>query len=79
MAGGVALSIVCKTPGVGGGKSRLRVLFDAEAVAALSACFIRDIAATLHELPGEAARQCYAIYSPAGSGDLLRPLLPAGL
>jgi hypothetical protein len=78
MAGGVALSIVCKTPGVGGGKSRLRHLLGAEGVAALSACFIRDVAATLHALPGEADRQCYAIYSPAGSGDLLRPLLPDG-
>jgi hypothetical protein len=73
-----AIAIVCKTPGVGGGKSRLIPALGAETVSELSACFIRDIAATLQALPMETGRQCYAIYSPAGSEDLLRPLLPEG-
>lgn len=78
MADGAAVAIVCKTPGVGGGKSRLRPLLGAEAVAALSACFIRDIAETLDGLPPGIGAARIAIYSPAGSEDALRPLLPPG-
>jgi hypothetical protein len=77
MAERAAVAIVCKAPGVGGGKSRLRPLLGAEAVAALSACFIRDIAETLEALPALQAGTPIAIYSPAGSEDVLRPLLPA--
>lgn len=76
MAGGAAVAIVCKTPGIGGGKSRLRPLLGAEAVAALSACFIRDIAETLDSLAPGIGGARIAIYSPAGSEDTLRPLLP---
>ena len=76
MSKGTAVSIVCKTPGVGGGKSRLRPLLGADTVARLSACFIRDIAETLDALPPEVGGSRIAIYSPAGSEDALRPLLP---
>ena len=76
MAGGAAVAIVCKTPGVGGGKSRLRSVLGAEAVAQLSACFIRDIAGTLDALSPAVGGVRIAIYSPAGSEDALRPLLP---
>ncbi len=75
MAGGAAVAIVCKTPGVGGGKSRLRPLLGAERVADLSACFIRDIAATLDGLAPAVGGSRIAIYSPAGSEEALRPLL----
>jgi rSAM/selenodomain-associated transferase 1 len=76
MGKGAAVAIVCKTPGVGGGKSRLRPLLGADRVAALSACFIRDIAATLDALAPAVGGSRIAIYSPAGSEDALRPLLP---
>ncbi len=76
MAVGAAVAIVCKTPGVGGGKSRLRPLLGAERVAALSACFIRDVAATLDRLAPAIGGSRIAIYSPAGSEEALRPLLP---
>jgi len=76
MGKGAAVAIVCKTPGVGGGKSRLRPLLGADRVAALSACFIRDIAATLDALAPSVGGSRIAIYSPAGSEDALRPLLP---
>lgn len=76
MSLGAAISIVCKTPGVGGGKSRLRPLLGAEMVARLSACFIRDVAAALEAVPSPLGRQLYALYSPAGSEALLRTLLP---
>jgi rSAM/selenodomain-associated transferase 1 len=76
MGRGAAVAIVCKTPGVGGGKSRLRPLLGAEGVARLSACFIRDIAATLDALAPSVGGSRIAIYSPQGSEDALRPLLP---
>jgi hypothetical protein len=78
MSRAAAVSIVCKTPGVGGGKSRLRPLLGAERVAELSACFIRDIAETLDCLPESVGGTRIAIYSPSGSEDALRPLLPSG-
>lgn len=73
---GAAVSIVCKTPGVGGGKSRLRPLLGAEMTQRLSACLIRDVAAALEAIPESLGRQLYALFSPAGSEELLRPLLP---
>ncbi len=76
MGKGAAVAIVCKTPGVGGGKSRLRPLLGADRVAELSACFIRDIAATLDALPPAVGGSRIAIYSPEGSENALRPLLP---
>jgi rSAM/selenodomain-associated transferase 1 len=76
MGKGAAVAIVCKTPGVGGGKSRLRPVLGADRVAELSACFIRDIAATLDTLAPAVGGSRIAIYSPAGSEDALRPLLP---
>ncbi len=76
MSKGAAVAIVCKTPGVGGGKSRLRPLLGIDRVAELSACFIRDIAATLDGLGPTVGGSRIAIYSPAGSEEALRPLLP---
>jgi rSAM/selenodomain-associated transferase 1 len=74
---GTAVSIVCKTPGVGGGKSRLRPLLGAELAQGLSACFIRDVAAALEAVPEALGRQLYALFSPAGSEAILRVLLPS--
>ena len=74
---GAAVSIVCKTPGVGGGKSRLRPLLGPEMVQRLSACFIRDVAAALEAVPEALGRQLYALFSPAGSAASLRALLPS--
>lgn len=76
MAPCAAVSIVCKTPEVGRGKSRLRPLLGAELVAQLSACFIRDVAAALEAVPEALGRSLYALYSPAGSEAVLRGLLP---
>lgn len=74
---GAAVTIVCKTPAVGLGKSRLRPLLGPERVARLSACFIRDVAAALEAVPDSLNRQLYALFSPAGSEVALRRLLPA--
>lgn len=73
---GTAVSIVCKTPGIGGGKSRLRPLLGVEMAQRLSACFIRDVAVALEAIPEGLGRQLYALFSPAGSEAVLRVLLP---
>ncbi len=77
MGPGAAVSIVCKTPCVGGGKSRLRPLLGTEMTQRLAACLIRDVAAALEAVPESLGRQLYALFSPAGSEALLRPLLPS--
>lgn len=76
MGRGPVIAIVCKTPGVGGGKSRLRPLLGAELVQQLSACFIRDVAAAMEAVPLASGRQLYALFTPAGSEASLRALLP---
>lgn len=78
MAAVAAVSIVCKTPRPGASKTRLQPLVGPDAAAALSACFIRDVAAAIEAVPAAVGRQGYAIYAPAGSEAELRPLLPDG-
>jgi hypothetical protein len=70
-----AIALVCKTPAIGRGKSRLWPLLGQERTAQLSACFIRDVAETLTAMPATLSRQCYALFSPAGTEAELRKLL----
>ena len=76
MAAVAAVSIVCKAPRVGASKTRLRPLLGPGGAAALSACFIHDVAAAVGALPADLGWKGYAIYAPAGSEAALRPLLP---
>jgi len=71
----IAVGIFCKTPKAGLSKTRLSPPLRPEECAALSACFIRDLAGTIHELTG-AAVTGYAVYAPIGSEGALRDLLP---
>jgi rSAM/selenodomain-associated transferase 1 len=71
----IAIALVCKTPAIGRGKSRLWPLLGQSRTAQLSACFIRDVAETLAALPATLSRQCYALFSPAGTEAVLRELL----
>lgn len=74
----VAIGIVCKTPIAGFSKTRLAPPLQPEECAALSACFIRDVATTVATLmPGGISG--YAVYTPIGSEAALRALLPTGL
>ncbi|MCA3357642.1 MAG: TIGR04282 family arsenosugar biosynthesis glycosyltransferase [Roseomonas sp.] len=75
MTPSIAIALVCKTPAIGRGKSRLWPLLGQVRTAQLSACFIRDIAETLAALPASLSRQCYALFSPAGTEAALRELL----
>jgi rSAM/selenodomain-associated transferase 1 len=75
----VAVAIVCKTPITGLCKTRLSPPLRPEECAAITACFIRDLSATIdalartdHDVVG------YAVYSPIGSEVRLRGLLPGG-
>ena len=75
MTPNIAIALVCKTPAIGRGKSRLWPLLGQVQTAQLSACFIRDVAETLTALPATLSRQCYALFSPAGTETALRKLL----
>ena len=73
----IAIGVFCKAPRAGQSKTRLSPPLSLEECAALSACFIRDVATTVSELIGEGV-SAYAIYTPVGSEEALRGLLPAG-
>ena len=77
MIGTIAIAIFCRTPAAGQSKTRLSPPLSAQECAALSACFIRDLAATIQEVAQASAAVGYAVYTPAGSEDALRELLPA--
>jgi hypothetical protein len=72
----VALAIICKTPIAGESKTRLSPPLHPEECAAISACFIRDVSATVQSLAAEGDAAGCAVYTPAGSEAALRPLLP---
>jgi rSAM/selenodomain-associated transferase 1 len=73
----VAIGIFCKTPAAGFSKTRLSPPLRPEECGMLSACFIRDLAATIHGLSMEGDAAPYAVYTPTGTEDRLRALLPA--
>jgi rSAM/selenodomain-associated transferase 1 len=74
----VAIAIVCKTPAAGQSKTRLSPPLRPEQAAALSACFIRDVAAKVQSLTESGGVAGYADYTPLGSEAALRTLLPEG-
>lgn len=67
---------MCKAPQPGRTKTRLAASVGARAAAELSACFLRDLAATIDAIPNVTGRRGFAIYAPAGAEPLLRDLLP---
>jgi rSAM/selenodomain-associated transferase 1 len=76
--GTVAVGIMCKTPSPGQSKTRLSPPLQPPECAELSACFIRDVSRTIDALAASQDVTGYAVYSPVGSEDALRRLLPAG-
>ena len=74
----IAVGIFCKTPAPGQSKTRLSPPLRAEECAAISACFIRDLTATIEQVARDATSIGYAVYTPVGSETRLRALLPAG-
>jgi rSAM/selenodomain-associated transferase 1 len=74
----VAIGIYLKTPAAGLSKTRLSPPLRPEECAAISACFIRDLTATIAEVARDGDATGYAVYTPAGSEGALRALLPPG-
>lgn len=72
----VAVAIVCKAPIAGQSKTRLSPPLRPDECAALSACFIRDLSQTIETLADDGDVTGYAVYTPRGSEDALRQLLP---
>lgn len=74
----VAVAIFCKTPAPGASKTRLSPPLRPDECAAISACFIRDLAATIQSLAqDDAGVTGCAVYTPFGSEAALSRLLPA--
>jgi rSAM/selenodomain-associated transferase 1 len=74
----VAIGIMCKTPVAGLSKTRLSPPLRPDECAALSACFIRDLAATIGTVVLDGGVTGYAVYTPHGTETSLRQLLPRG-
>jgi len=77
MTAAAAIGIMCKAPRPGQTKTRLAAMIGADAAAALSACFLRDIAATIEELPARLRCKGYGVYAPAGTEPELRRIFPS--
>ena len=73
---GAAIGIMCKAPRPGRTKTRLAATIGREAAAALSACFLKDVAAAIGAMPKYLGRHGYGVYAPAGAEKELRQLLP---
>lgn len=74
----IAVAIICKTPAAGKSKTRLSPPLRPEECAAISSCFIRDLAQTIGALAADGDVAGCAVYTPAGSEAELRRLLPDG-
>lgn len=69
---------MCKAPKAGASKTRLTPPLTGEEAAALSGCFIADVAAVIAGLPASVAARGLAVYTPAGAESAFDGLLPAG-
>jgi uncharacterized protein len=72
-----AIGIICKAPQPGRAKTRLATAIGALAASELSACFLRDVAAAIEEVPEALGRRGYGVYAPAGVEHIMRELFPA--
>jgi uncharacterized protein len=71
-----AIGIMCKAPQAGRAKTRLAATVGAAAAAELSACFLRDVAASIEAVPEQLGRRGYGVFAPAGTEAILRRLFP---
>ncbi len=65
----IALGIMCKAPRPGVTKTRLARVLGPDRAAALSGCFLRDVAASIEAVPAHLGGRGYGVYAPAA----LRP------
>jgi uncharacterized protein len=78
-AGRCAFAIMAKAPRRGEVKTRLVPPLSVESAAALSGCFIQDIAASIAAAAESEPIDGYVAYSPPGSEAAFAPLLPPGI
>jgi hypothetical protein len=71
-----AVGIICKAPRPGAAKTRLAAVIGSEAAAAASACFLRDVAACVEQIPPHVGKKGYGVYAPLGAEAELSQLLP---
>ena len=76
--GQCALAVMIKAPRAGASKTRLVPPLTPEEAAALSVCFFRDTAANIESVTADGAAEGIAVYTPAGTEEVIDPLLPAG-
>jgi rSAM/selenodomain-associated transferase 1 len=78
--GRCALAVMTKAPLAGESKTRLAPPLTPEEAAALSACFLRDTAASVAEACAALEGSAHGVvaYTPAGAEDSFDGLLPAG-
>lgn len=74
----IAVAIICKTPMPGKSKTRLSPPLAPEECAAISSCFIRDLARTIRSLADDGDVAAAAVYTPFGTEPVLRRMLPDG-
>lgn len=74
----IAVAIICKTPMPGKSKTRLAPPLAPEECAAISSCFIHDLALTIRSLADDGDVAAAAVYTPFGTEPALRRLLPGG-
>ena len=63
----IAAAIICKTPAAGKSKTRLSPPLAPDECAEISACFIRDLSATINALAEDGDVAPCAVYTPHGS------------
>lgn len=79
MTGSIALALMCKAPIDGESKTRLCPPLRTQEAAALSACFIADVAASVAEVASAEASRGYAMITPADAEAAFAGLLPEGV
>jgi rSAM/selenodomain-associated transferase 1 len=79
LKGRCAIAVMAKAPRVGEVKTRLTPPLTSAQAASLGRCFIRDIADNIQKAAQSAAIDGYVAYSPPGSEDQFRGLLPDGI
>jgi len=78
MVGAAAIGIMCKAPRAGAVKTRLVPLLGPRRAAELSACFLRDVAATIAALPNACGAHGYAMFTPCDAEEAMRAIMPPG-
>jgi rSAM/selenodomain-associated transferase 1 len=73
-----AIGLICKAPLPGRTKTRLAASIGVRTAADLSACFLRDLAATIEGIPESVDCRGYAVFAPPEGELTLRELLPPG-